>query len=85
MTFLYPSQERQFFYLESSQTPFLGQMSLKRENKQISNLDQTMFNPFGKTQFRFLFFRVKKRLVFYLERQKTPFLGQIYKKGMKLD
>ena len=40
VTYLYPSlygQERQFFYLESNQTAFLGQMSLKRENKQISN------------------------------------------------
>ena len=39
VTFLYPSfygQERQLFYLESSQTPFLGQISLKRDNKQIS-------------------------------------------------
>ena len=57
MTYLYPSlygQERQFFYLESNQTAFLGQMSLKRENKQI--FDRTMLNPFAKTQFRFFVF-----------------------------
>ena len=49
-------EERLLFYIERHQTLFLGQISLKRNDKEISNFSSKAWtNPFGKMQILPLF------------------------------
>ena len=76
-------EERLVFFIERHQTPFLGQISLKRNDKEISNFSSKPWtNPFEKMQNFRLFlnrcFYDQEQLVFFLESHQTLFLGQIW-------
>ena len=75
------SKKMKFFYRERHLTLFLGQICLKRTDKEISNFSsKPQTNPFEKCKFCHFFktmFHGQKWLVFYMERHKTLCLSQM--------
>ena len=77
-------QDRLVFCRERQKSLFLGKICLKRNFKLfIKTMEQPLLKNANFATFLNRSFYGQKRLVFYIERLQTLFLGEMYLKGKK--